>query len=102
MEDYKYEDGVLSAKIYVASANPSKGLVQVGEYEVTGSWSLTADEVEADGHRFVPFVQVETWNNGGWAAAGRVPGASYTATDSAKVRLTYTWLRKRGLTLIVR
>ena len=73
-----------------------------GEYEVTGSWPVTAEEAVADGHRYVPFVQVETWNNGGWTAAGRAPGASYTATDSAKVRLTYTWLRKRGFTLIVR
>ncbi len=73
-----------------------------GEYEVTGSWTVTADMVEADDHRYVPFVQVETWNNGGWTAAGRAPGTSYTATDSAKVRLTYTWRRKRGLTLIVR
>ena len=73
-----------------------------GEYEVTGSWTVTADEVAADDHRYVPFVQVETWNNGGWTAAGRAPGASYTATDSAKVRLTYTWRRKRGLTIIVR
>ena len=62
-----------------------------GEYEVTGSCTLTADEVEADGHRYV-----------GWTAAGRAPGASYTATDSVKVRLTYTWRRKRGFTLIVR
>ena len=73
-----------------------------GEYEVTGSWPVTAEETVADGHRYVPFVQVETWNNGGWAAAGRAPGASYTATDSGKVRLTYTWRRKRGLTIIVR
>ena len=73
-----------------------------GEYEVTGSWPVTAEETVADGHRYVPFVQVETWNNGGWAAAGRAPGASYTATDSAKVRLTYTWRRKRGLSIIVR
>ena len=48
------------------------------------------------------FAANNGWNNGGWAAAGRAPGASYTATDSAKVRLTYTWRRKRGLTLIVR
>ena len=73
-----------------------------GEYEVTGSWALTADEVKANGRRYVPFVQVETWNNGGWTAVGRAPGASYTATDSTKVRLTYTWRRKRGLTIIVR
>ena len=73
-----------------------------GEYEVTGSWPVTAEETVADGHRYVPFVQVETWNNGGWTASGRTPGASYTATDSAKVRLTYTWRRKRGLTIIVR
>ena len=69
---------------------------------MTGSCTLTAEEAVADGHRYVPFVQVETWNNGGWTAAGRVPGASYTATDSTKVRLTYTWRRKRGLTIIVR
>ncbi len=73
-----------------------------GEYEVTGSWPVTAEETVADGHRYVPFVQVETWNNGGWTASGRAPGASYTATDSGKVRLTYTWRRKRGLTIIVR
>lgn len=73
-----------------------------GEYEVTGSWTLTAEETVTDGHRYVPFVQVETWSNGAWTAAGRAPGASYTATDSAKVRLTYTWRRKRGLSIIVR
>ena len=60
------------------------------------------DKILYNHHRYVPFVQVETWNNGGWTAAGRASGASYTATDSAKVRLTYTWRRKRGFTLIVR
>ena len=73
-----------------------------GEYEVTGSWRVTADETRVNGKRYIPFVQVETWNGSGWAAAGRAPGASYTATDSAKVRLTYTWKRKRGFTLVVR
>ena len=43
VEDYKYEDGVLSAKIYVASANPSKGLVQVGEDAATDAASFWLD-----------------------------------------------------------
>ena len=43
VEDYKYEDGVLSAKIYVASADAAKGLVQVGEDAATSAASFWLD-----------------------------------------------------------
>ena len=76
--------------------------VPAGEYEVTGSWTLTAGEVRANGGKYVPKVYVDTWNGSGWVSGGRTSGRSYTATDSGKVRLTYTWKRKRGFTIIVR
>ena len=108
VDDIRFNNGFTNyVNLVVAYGENEDGIaasasVPAGEYEVTGSWTLTADETRVNGKRYIPFVQIEAWNGSGWTVTGRAPGTSYTATDSAKVRLTYSWKRKRGFTVIVR
>ena len=56
--------------------------------------------VENDRH-YYPRLRVETWNGSAWIAGAKQDGSTYTATDSERVRLAYTWERDRGSMVIV-
>ena len=75
--------------------------IPAGEYELTGSVTITAAQVAEDGRHYHPKLCVETWNGSAWVAGAKQDGNTYTATDSQRVRLTYTWERK-GFMVIVR
>ncbi len=75
--------------------------IPAGEYELTGSVTITAAQVVEDGRHYHPRLRVETWNGSAWVAGAKQDGNTYTATDSQRVRLTYTWERK-GFMVIVR
>lgn len=70
--------------------------VPAGEYELTGSVTITAEEVVKDGRRYHPRLCVETWNGNAWVAGAKQDGNAYTATGSQRVRLTYTWVPNSG------
>ena len=75
--------------------------VPAGEYELTGSVTITAEQVVASGKHYYPRLCVETWNGSAWVAGAKQDGNTYTATDAGRVRLTYTWERK-GFMVIVK
>lgn len=75
--------------------------IPAGEYELTGSVTITAPVVE-DGARYYPRLRVETWDGSAWVAGAKQDGSTYTATEAERVRLTYTWERRKGFVVIVR
>ena len=75
--------------------------IPAGEYELAGSVTITAANVVESGKHYYPKLRVETWNGSAWVAGAKQDGSTYTATDSQRVRLTYTWERK-GFMVIVR
>ena len=76
--------------------------IPAGEYELTGSVTITAEPVVENGRHYYPRLRVETWNGSEWIAGAKQDGSTYTTTDSERVRLAYTWERNRGIMVIVR
>jgi len=75
--------------------------IPAGEYELAGSVTITAANVVESGKHYYPKLRVETWNGSAWVAGAKQDGSTYTATDSQRVRLTYTWVRN-GFIIIVK
>ena len=75
----------------------------IGRYIVGGSHEFTAPAAfynETDGLFYEPTGHaVETWDaaTGGWGAAVTNAGASYAATDSDKVRVTWLWRSQNSI-----
>jgi hypothetical protein len=68
-------------------------------YIAEGTHTFTAPATKVFGARFYTLsgYTVETWDGSAWGAAVTNSGASYTASSSAKVRLTWLWtLTLRG------
>ncbi len=66
----------------------------IGKYKVSGSHTFTAPESVRKGDYQVwrpTGYTIETWDGSSWGAAVTNSGASYTATDAGKVRLTWIW-----------
>ena len=76
--------------------------IPAGEYELTGSVTITAEPVVENGRHYYPRLRVEKWNGSEWIAGAKQDGSTYTATNSERVRLAYTWERNRGIMVIVR
>ena len=68
-------------------------------YIAAGTHTFTAPATKVVGMKFYSLsgYTVETWDGSAWGAAVTNSGASYTASSSAKVRLTWLWtLTLRG------
>ena len=68
-------------------------------YIAEGTHTFTAPATKVVGAKFYTLngYMVETWNGSAWGVAVTNSGASYTASSSAKVRLTWLWtLTLRG------
>ena len=81
-----------------------------GVYDLaSGTWTITAPEVVADGHRYLAKLLVETYNasTGEWEATTAMPqwANSYTVDKTAigdnRIRLTWTWEIRKGLIIAV-
>ena len=81
-----------------------------GVYDISsGTWTITAPEVVADGHRYLAKLLVETYNasTGEWEATTAMPqwANSYTVDKTAigdnRIRLTWTWEIRKGSIIAV-
>ena len=107
VDDARYRNAASKGKgnddVNVIVASNVEG---VGGTEESGKWyiaegthTFTAPATKVFGARFYTLsgYTVETWNGSAWGAAVTNSGASYTASSSAKVRLTWLWtLTMRG------
>ena len=87
-----------AANLTVVNAQPEgaseavQSSVEDGNYNLTGSVTVTADMVRINGKRREPFYTVETYENGVWTQTAHGRGHSYNVTAGANpMRLTWKW-----------
>ena len=69
-----------------------QGSVEDGAYNLTGSWTVTADTVRINGKRLEPFYTLETYADGVWTRTASGRGHSYSVTSGVTPqRLTWKW-----------
>jgi hypothetical protein len=97
VDEIRYRGVFTNANVTVVCDVPFDGVevpvsIAAGDYEVTGSWTFTANSIAMDGATFAPHYTVETWMDGAWGEPVEHDGGSYTYTaGGAKVRLTWKW-----------
>ena len=86
--------------IVASNAEGVEGTEESGKWYIAeGTHTFTAPATTVIGAKFYTLsgYTVETWDGSAWGAAVTNSGASYTASSSAKVRLTWLWtLTLRG------
>ena len=66
--------------------------IEDGNYNLTGSQTVTADTVRINGKRLEPFYLLETYADGGWTQTASGLSHSYSVTGgAAPMRLTWRW-----------
>ena len=88
--------------IVASNVEGVEGTEESGKWYIAeGTHTFTAPATKVVGAKFYTLngYTVETWNGSAWGAAVTNSSASYTASSSAKVRLTWLWtLTLRGAT----
>ena len=86
--------------IVASNVEGAEGTEESGKWYIAeGTHTFTASATTVVGAKFYTLdgYTVETWDGSAWGAAVTNSGASYTASSSAKVRLTWLWtLTLRG------
>ena len=92
----RYRGVFTNANVTVVCEVPFEGVaapvsVLAGDYEVTGSFTFTANGLTVGESTFPVRYTVETWDGSEWGAPVEYESASYTYTAGEKVRLTWKW-----------
>jgi len=97
IDEIRYRGNFPNANVIVACEPAFEGAatpisMPAGDYEVTGSWTFTAESVAMGDSILPPRYTIETWDGSAWGEPVEHDGASYTyAAGGAKVRLTWKW-----------
>ncbi len=97
IDEIRYRGNFPNANVTVACEPAFEGAatpisMPAGDYEVTGSWTFTAESVAMGDSTLPPRYTIETWDGSAWGEPVEHDGASYTyAADGSKVRLTWKW-----------
>ena len=97
VDEIRYRGNFPNANVTVACEPAFEGAatpisMPAGDYEVTGSWTFTAESVAMGDSTLPPRYTIETWDGSAWGEPVEHDGASYTYTaDGSKVRLTWKW-----------
>ena len=97
IDEIRYRGNFPNANVTVACEPAFEGAatpisMPAGDYEVTGSWTFTAESVAMGDSTLPPRYMIETWDGSAWGEPVEHDGASYTyAADGSKVRLTWKW-----------
>ncbi|MBR6733783.1 MAG: hypothetical protein IKL96_05220 [Kiritimatiellae bacterium] len=97
IDEIRYRGEFPHANVTVACEPAFEGAatpisIPAGDYEVTGSWTFSAESVAMGDSTLPPRYTIETWSDGAWSEPVEHDGASYTyEAGGAKVRLTWKW-----------
>ncbi len=97
IDEIRYRGNFPNANVIVACEPAFEGAatpisMPAGDYEVTGSWTFTAESVAMGDSILPPRYTIETWDGSAWGEPVEHDGASYTyAADGSKVRITWKW-----------
>ena len=96
VDEIRYRGNFTNANVTVVCEVPFEGVeapvsMPAGDYEVTGSFTFTANSLTVGGSTFPVRYTIETWDGSGWGEPEAYEGPSYTYTEGAKVRLAWKW-----------